>query len=50
MFIFANIYKIPENSKSFAIINIKYDDKNLLLLTFFHIFATIHDFMEKFQL
>lgn len=28
MFIFANIYKIPENSKLFAIINIQYDDKN----------------------
>ena len=28
MFIFANIYKIPENSKSLHIINMIYDDKN----------------------
>ena len=28
MFIFAKIYKIPENSKSLHIINTKLDDKN----------------------
>ena len=25
-------------------------NKNLFFLTFFYIFATIHDFMEKFKL